>query len=89
MVVPKEYLQLVDYSGSIRLNNPDNLAMPEYLFEIKCNTSAPSSLTFYPGSGWDQINVLWANEDAPVFEVGYTYVISIMNNMAVYASFKH
>lgn len=50
----------------------------EYVIEIVCtgtpNITLPSGLT-------------WANDTAPVFTAGKTYVISIIDNLAVFAEF--
>lgn len=50
--------------------------MSEYVLEV----TMTGSLTL-PSS------IVWANEDVPTFEAGKTYVISIVNNLAVYAVF--
>jgi hypothetical protein len=54
----------------------------EYIFEI----SVPKSILGGTASVTIPNSVKWVNEDVPLFEAGYTYIISIVNNIAVYAS---
>lgn len=50
----------------------------EYVFELRCIEAITLSM--------DAI-VQWANSDSPTFQQDKTYVISIVNNLAVYAEF--
>lgn len=60
-----------DFSG-------DTTTVREYVIEINCQTSFTLSLTYV---------VKWANEIVPVIEAGKTIVISVVNNLAVFAEF--
>lgn len=60
-----------DFSG-------DTAAVREYVIEINCQTSFTLSLAYV---------VKWANEIVPVIEAGKTIVISVVNNLAVFAEF--
>lgn len=51
----------------------------EYLFQFTSGTTQ-TTLTL-PST------VVWANDDVPTIESGYTYVVSIMNELAIYAKF--
>lgn len=57
----------------------------EYIIEITC-TSTPSEVSFVNSYG-TKIAINWPDGYAPVFEMGYTYIISIVNNFGVFARF--
>jgi hypothetical protein len=59
----------------------------EYIMEIYCAVT-PSSIDFTDSKN-NIINIKWANEIAPVFEAGYTYMISIVNDYGVFAQFNN
>lgn len=59
----------------------------EYIMEIKC-TATPSAVYFVDSSN-NTISINWANENIPIFEAGYTYIISIVNNFGVFAKFTN
>lgn len=78
---PNKYYRLTSSqtSLSITLNTPiDNTILNEYFIEFTCDASM--TLTISP-------TVKWANSTVPTFESGKTYQISIVNNLAVCASF--
>lgn len=50
----------------------------EYVFELRCLEAVTLTL---------DATVQWANSDSPTFQQDKTYVISIVNNLAVYAEF--
>lgn len=63
----------------------DTTIYNEYILELKC-TSTPSNVTFSYANG---ATIVWANGEAPTFEAGMTYLISIANGLAVYAMFTN
>lgn len=65
----------------------DTTIYNEYILELKC-TSTPSSVDFYFADGSGK-TIVWANGDAPTFEAGMTYLISIANGFGVYAMFPN
>ena len=65
----------------------DTSTYNEYIIEIQC-TSTPSSVVFNDSNN-TEVSIKWANDDTPVFEAGYTYVISIVNNFGVFAQFTN
>lgn len=78
---PNKYYRLTSAQTSLNiiLNTPvDDTILNEYFIEFTCNTSM--TLTISP-------TVKWANATIPTFESGKTYQISIVNNLAVCASF--
>lgn len=56
----------------------ENGVVNEYVFEIACSNAF--TLTLPEG-------VVWANDVAPEIAAGKTYVISVVNNLAVFAEF--
>lgn len=67
-------------SLTITLNEPtDNTIINEYLLEFTVNSGATIN---FPSS------LKWANGEIPTFENGNTYQISIVNNLAIFASFS-
>ena len=67
-------------SLTITLNEPiDNTIINEYLIEFTVNSGATIN---FPS------NLKWANGEIPVFENGNTYQVSIVNNLAIFASFS-
>ena len=71
------------FSGdmTIQLASPSNTSIVnEYIIEFYCGITRPYS---FPSS------VVWANDDIPDIEAGYTYVISIVNNVATYIKTKN
>jgi hypothetical protein len=65
----------------------DRYTYNEYIIEIKC-TSTPSSVSF-KSSNNAEVVINWANDNIPIFEEGYTYIISIVNNFGVFAQFPN
>ena len=65
----------------------DRYTYNEYIIEIKC-TSTPSSVSF-KSSNNAEVVINWANDNIPIFEEGYTYIISIVNNFGVFAQFTN
>ena len=59
----------------------------EYIMEIKC-TATPSVVDFKDSSN-NTISIKWSNDNIPIFEAGYTYIISIVNNFGVFAKFTN
>lgn len=59
----------------------------EYNIELKCS-STPNSVSFSDEAG-SVLNIKWANDKQPVFESGYTYIISIANGFGVFAEFNN
>jgi hypothetical protein len=59
----------------------------EYIMEINC-TVTPSVIEFTDSNN-NTINIKWANENAPIFAAGCTYIISIVNNFGVFAQFTN
>lgn len=55
--------------------------MNEYLIQFTCPTSGGTSLSFTD-------EIAWANDDEIEPEPGYTYQISIVNGLAVYAGWE-
>jgi hypothetical protein len=66
---------------------PNSNTYNEYIIEITC-TSTPSEVNFVNSYG-TKININWSNDNAPIFETGYTYIISIVNNFGVFATFTN
>lgn len=67
-------------SLTITLNEPiDNTIINEYLIEFTVNSGATIN---FPS------NLKWANGEIPAFENGNTYQVSIVNNLAIFASFS-
>jgi hypothetical protein len=63
----------------------DTTKYSEYILELKC-TSTPSSVSFTNESG-TALPIQWVNDTPPTFEAGFTYLISIANNFAVFAQY--
>jgi hypothetical protein len=59
----------------------------EYIMEIKC-TATPSVVDFKDSNN-NTISIKWSNDNVPIFEAGYTYIISIVNNFGVFAKFAN
>lgn len=57
----------------------------EYIIEIKC-TGTPASVGFKDSNN-TEVTIKWANDMEPVFEAGFTYIISIVNNFGVFSQF--
>lgn len=53
----------------------------EYMFQFTCPSSAATTLTL-PGT------IRWANDDELEPEAGYTYQVSVVDNLAVYAGWE-
>lgn len=89
--VPNIYTtQTIDVTNDwyITLGNiKDPSIYNEYIIEVKC-TSTPSRVHFVDIHG-TEIAINWANDNIPVFEEGYTYIISIVNNFGVFAQFTN
>lgn len=63
----------------------DTTVYNEYILELKC-TNTPSSVAFYNADG-TAATIKWVNDTPPTFEAGFTYLISIANNFAVFAQY--
>lgn len=90
-VQPNEYTKRsISSTGSVTIELAaiaDTTIYNEYILELKC-TSTPSSVDFYFADGSGK-TIVWANGDAPTFEAGMTYLISIANGFGVYAMFPN
>ena len=74
--------ELMFFNLTVVLNEPtDNSVVNEYVFEF----SVPNILQTPSLSLPDTI--IWANNAAPVIQKNKTYVVSIVNNLAVFAEF--
>ena len=71
------YMKLVDITDPSTYN--------EYIIEIKC-TATPSSIVFQDSNN-AAVAIKWANDIAPTFESGMTYIISIANGFGVFSQF--
>lgn len=60
----------------------------EYILEIKC-LSTPYEVIFKDKSSGSEYPIVWANGEAPQFEEGFTYIISIANGFGVFCKFKN
>lgn len=79
----------ISYTGSETINLADiadTSTYNEYIIEIEC-TKTPSSVVFKDSNNTEVV-IKWANDMNPVFEAGFTYVISIVNNFGVFAQFS-
>ena len=65
----------------------DTTIYNEYILELKC-IGTPSSIAFNNADG-TAAKFVWANDTAPTFEAGMTYLISIANNFAVFARYAN
>lgn len=65
----------------------DETVYREYILELKCN-STPSAVSFKNNNGVS-LDIKWTNNIAPIFEDGYTYLISIANNFGVFAQYPN
>ena len=63
----------------------DTTKYSEYILELRC-ISTPSSVSFTSESG-TVLTIKWVNDTPPTFEAGFTYLISIANNFAVFAQY--
>lgn len=84
MLPNKYYRDDVEVTGSVTLvfHEPtDATIVNEYIFEFYASSDSVS--LSLPGS------IVWANDDVPEIEEGYTYVISVVNNVAVYIKTPH
>lgn len=79
---PNKYYKTTNTLSSITisLNAPSDTSIAnEYLIEFPGSNSMAVS---FPSS------IKWLNGESPIFESGYTYQISIVNNCAICAAFK-
>ena len=60
----------------------DSTKYEEFIFEIKCENNANFTFEYKDGTP-----IIWANDDIPEFAGGMTYLISIVNGLAVYSMF--
>lgn len=60
----------------------DSTKYEEFIFEIKCENNANFIFKYKDGTP-----IIWANDDIPQFAGGMTYLISIVNGLAVYSMF--
>lgn len=65
----------------------DDTVCNEYILELKC-ISTPSNVVFNNADG-TAATIVWANDIAPTFEAGMTYLISIVNGFGVYSIFPN
>jgi hypothetical protein len=88
---PNEYTKRsISTTGQVAVElatSADTTIYNEYILELKC-TSTPSSVIFRYADGSGK-TIVWANDEAPTFEAGMTYLISIANGLAVYAMFPN
>lgn len=68
------------------IQNPT--AYNEYIIELKCMTT-PSSVAFIYSDSENTVPISWANDAAPSFSEGYTYLISISNGLGVFSTFPN
>lgn len=75
-------------NSSIKLSSVSDVSIyNEYIMEITC-TATPSVVDFTDSSD-NTIPIKWADDRTPIFEAGYTYIISIVNNFGVFAKFTN
>lgn len=85
-IKPNVYYKITGDSGDTTfiLEDADNNSIyNEYIIEFRSN--ANSTLIFKKGT--ENVNIKWANGVAPNIVNAVTYVISIVNNLGVYAMF--
>lgn len=91
LVKPNVYTtRIISYTGSFIFNLADivdSSTYNEYIIEVNC-TSTPSSVVFKDSNNTEVV-IKWADDNTPVFEAGYTYIISIVNNFGVFAQFTN
>lgn len=93
-VVPNVYTTYTissTYDVFIRLADFNNTSTyKEYIMEIRCEAT-PRFVKFdNPDAvGVTTIDIKWPNDIIPIFEAGYTYIISIVNNFGVFAQFTN
>lgn len=78
------YRNSANVSGALTLvfqTPADATIVNEYIVEFYVS-AASVSLTMPD-------NVVWANDDVPTIEAGNTYVVSVVNNLAVYIKTPH
>lgn len=63
----------------------DNTRYNEYMLQLRVNTT-PTGASFKDENG-AVLDIKWANDVEPVFEAGFTYIISIVNNFGVFSQF--
>lgn len=57
----------------------------EYIIEVKCDSTPPSIV--FADENDNPMIIKWANNVAPTFDGGSTYIISIVNNFGVFSQF--
>lgn len=86
---PNTYYNAVNFSTGaltyILIKPTDTTIYSEYILQLTC-TSTPSSVSFTNESG-TALPIQWVNDTPPTFEAGFTYLISIANNFAVFAQY--
>jgi hypothetical protein len=86
---PNTYYTAVNYSTGaltyVLIKPTDTTIYSEYILQLTC-TSTPSSVSFTNESG-TALPIQWVNDTPPTFEAGFTYLISIANNFAVFAQY--
>ena len=78
------YRNSANVSGALTLafqTPADATIANEYIVEFYVSASSVS-LTMPSG-------IVWANDDVPTIEAGNTYVVSVVNNLAVYIKTPH
>lgn len=69
-----------------KLTTPsDENKYSEYVIEVKCDSTPPSVV--FTDENDQPIIIKWANNVAPTFEGGFTYIISIVNYLGVFSQF--
>ena len=74
------FVRLVDFNNTSTYK--------EYIMEIRCEAT-PRSVNFDnpDAEGLTTIDIKWSNDIAPAFEVGNTYLVSIVNGYGLYTQF--
>lgn len=89
-IYPNTYLkQTCNWAGDINytLKMPIDISIySEYILELNCKV-APRSVTFRDMTNNKELPIKWVNGIAPVFEAGFTYIISIVDNFGVFAQY--
>lgn len=86
-VNPQTYHKLYINSGNFTMTLVDyekNNYFSEYILEIEAGSNI--TIKFRDDNGSD-ININWNDGTGPIFEAGYTYVISIFNGFGVFTKF--
>lgn len=89
MLTPNTYYTATNSSTGaltyILVAPTDTTKYSEYILQLRCNAT-PSNVSFTNESG-TTLTIKWTNDTPPTFEGGFTYLISIVNNFAVFAQY--